>query len=95
MVHNYTQQIKKHTEQGTMRGKTLRESAMSMLSSNQRPFTDEKGRARLDVEKVMRDGLSSKGDGFVRVQQDSSKVGGFGTQGNNTGMNSSKKQSFV
>jgi hypothetical protein len=48
------------------RGKTLRESAISMLSDNARPLTD-KGRAKLDVNKVARDGLSSKGEGFVRI----------------------------
>ena len=67
MVHNYTHQIKKHTQQGSMnRGKTLRESAISMLSDNARPLTD-KGRAKLDVNKVAREGLSSKGEGFVRI----------------------------
>ena len=74
------------------RGKTLRDSAISMLSN--RPFTDDKGRKKLDIDKVAREGLSSKGDGFVRIQQDSSKVGGFGTQGNQTGM-SSKKGSLI
>lgn len=72
------------------RGKTLRESAISMLSDNSRPFT-EKGRQKLNVDRVARDGLSSKGEGFVRIQQDSSKQGGFGTQANHTGMMSSKR----
>lgn len=85
MIHNYTHQVRKQSKEMQGRGKVLRASAMTMLSSG-RPFSDEKGRAKFDVDQASikdpRADLSSKGEGFVRIQQDSSRAGGFGTQAN-------------
>ena len=104
MVHNYTQQVKKQADaQG--RGKTLRASAMTMLSNPNttgqaregqtgRPFTDEKNRPNFDINQNLKEinaDLSSKGEGFVRIQQESSKAGGFGTQANATSQSSKSK----
>lgn len=59
------------------RGKTLRESAITMLSGQGRstvappalrPVTDEKDRQNFNIDAVMnRTDLSSKGEGFVRI----------------------------
>jgi len=51
--------------------------------ASERPFTDENGRVNFDVDQVNinngRVEISSRGEGFVRIQQDTSRAGGFGT----------------
>lgn len=100
MTHNYTQQVRKQSREIQGRGKTFRQSALTMLTNQTgqntdgvRPFTDEKHRKNFDINANLNEinaDLSSKGDGFVRIQQDTaSRVGGFGTQANATS-NSSK-----
>lgn len=89
--------MRKQSKELQGRGKAFRASAMTMLSNggaSGRPYTDEKGRDKFDVDRASikdpRADLSSKGEGFVRIQQESSRVGGFGTQAAMTNMSSKR-----